>query len=274
MYQYYVWNGEKSKEARQSNKCKIIDIQKLGDIGLLFKIEVSKTLARQLREPGSYVFLRNDGSEQYFDAPMSICDSDEVNGIITIATQIVGAKTKMLAQAKDYLLVRGPYWGGIYGLTDIKKTKDSSCLLICRGIAQGPALLLGKKLARYNNRLIYIIDKGRTNTNFILEEVRSLGAEYVEMNLLDKSSNPRILDIINKYSPQLIFSSGSDKQHLSLLKLLEDNSIKSAFTITNNTEICCGEGICGSCTTQIEPGVFVKACKTQIDVKKAIERRV
>jgi NAD(P)H-flavin reductase len=274
IYQEYIWNGNKSKIKRVSNKFPVISREKIGDNSILMKIQVSRVFARQLMEPGAYVFLRSEDKETYYDVPMSITDSDDISGVITIAAQIIGTKTKMLDSTEEYILVRGPYWGGLFGQKHIKKLQNSSALLISRGIAQGPALLLGKKIIRANNKILFVIDKGRVEKNFIKEEVEKIGAEYIELDLLDGKSNQIILDLVEKMSPGLVFSGGSDKQHEAILKILNDNKIQSPLVITNNSEICCGEGICGSCSTKIEKGVHAKACKTQIDVEKVIERRV
>jgi succinate dehydrogenase/fumarate reductase-like Fe-S protein len=71
-----------------------------------------------------------------------------------------------------------------------------------------------------------------------------------------------------------VFSGGSDKQHLHIIKEIDKLAQKPFIVVTNNNEICCGEGICGSCSTRIDSGVRVKACKVQLDVRRVIERRI
>jgi hypothetical protein len=71
----------------------------------------------------------------------------------------------------------------------------------------------------------------------------------------------------------LIYSGGSDEQHLNILNYMDLYNNEAYLAVSNNNTICCGEGICGSCEVQID-GQKVRSCKVQFDVKRAIERRI
>ena len=42
------------------------------------------------------------------------------------------------------------------------------------------------------------------------------------------------------------------------------------FAISNNNLICCGEGICGACSINLN-GLKVKTCKTQVSSKEYLD---
>lgn len=277
IYQEYANNGFKSKNNREELISRIEKKVKLNSNCSLLKLKVTKTLARQLKEPGAYVFLRDKKSTHYFDVPMSIMDTDETNGYIYIVYQVLGSKTKMLDKAKEELLVRGPYWNGLLGIKYLKVVRDSNCLVIAKGVAQAPAVLVIKKLLKSNNRVDLIIDKGNTGINFIYEHLKDV--ELDSLNIIEEevySDNAKIL-IKNKLQNddiKLVFSGGSDVLHAHILSLVDDSAVSPYIVATNNNEFCCGEGICGACSTFLKDGKSVKTCKTQLSVREAIEGRI
>jgi len=274
IYQEYVMNGNKSKMSRSGFRSKIIEKERLSENCTILKLKVTITLARQLREPGAYIFLRDTNLPQYFDVPMSIMDTDDLNGYIYIAYQILGSKTKKLEEASEELLVRGPYWNAVYGLRYIKATKDSNCLIVTRGIAQAPSVLVAKKLIQNNNKVTMIVDKGKVGEVFIKDHIKELDLDVIEENLMDETGRFQLKNLIKSENYKLIYSGGSDLLHSTVIETIDNVGLKPYIVATNNSEICCGEGICGGCSTRLENGVIVKACKTQLDVRKAVERRM
>ncbi|EOD01086.1 sulfide/dihydroorotate dehydrogenase-like FAD/NAD-binding protein [Caldisalinibacter kiritimatiensis] len=274
IYQEYAWNGYKSKFNRTTTKAAIVKRINVTDNCTVLELKVTKTLARQLSEAGSYVFLRDINLPSYFDVPMSIMDTDVTNGCVYIAYQKLGSKTKKLDDTKDKLFLRGPYWNGVFGLRNLKKVKNSKCLIVARGIAQAPSVLVAKKLIRNNNEIVMIIDKGKVGKNFIDEYLEGLNLNIVEENVMQEKGILLIKNILKNENISLIYSGGSDVLHSKLINMIDDLSIEPYIVATNNGEICCGEGICGSCSTRLKDGTIVKTCKTQVDARKIIERRV
>lgn len=274
IYQEYVWTGYKSKGIRDSYKCKILGKKQVSDNTIIFDLKVTRTLARELDNPGAYIFMRGEDKPSYFDAPMSVMKVDGEDHQISVACFVVGAKTKALLMLDDEVIIRGPYWNGILGQRYLKGTTDGNCLVIARGIGQAPAAKVIGHLCRNGNRVKVIVDPGKVKAVFIEDYIDSTCCEIEEVDLNSKQG----LTIINRYlrneKYHLVFSGGSDKQHLYIIQEIDKVADKPYLVVTNNSEICCGEGICGSCSTRIESGVRVKACKLQLDVRKAIERRI
>lgn len=274
VYQEYVMNGNKSKNGREKFITNIEDKIDINDQCKIVKLKVTKTLARQLKEPGAYVFLRNISDETYYDVPMSIMDTDEINGYIYIAYQIVGTKTKKLDLATGKLMVRGPYWNGLFGIKYLKAVKNSHCLIVTKGIAQAPSVLVMKKLIKNGNKITLIVDKGRVEKIFIKDYIKGLDIKIIETNLDSLKEEQLVKDILNSQETSLVYSGGSDLLHDSIIKILDDLNIDPYLTATNNNDICCGEGVCGSCTVRLKDGSLVKTCKTQLDVREVIEGRI
>jgi len=271
IYQRYFWNGEKVNPSRETYKAKILDKKMVGDNLIIFKISVMKTLARQLKQPGSYIFIRSINKPQFFDMPMSIMYSNEYNGEIHVAVQILGSKTKSLLSLNDEILVRGPYWNGLQGLKELKTLKASNALIVARGVALAPAVLVLKYLIKNNNKVSLIIDKGKIDEVFINEYISDLNLVTIESDITTEKGTLLIRELIKNNNYELCYSGGSDRQHCEVKKLLTELSPKTRFAISNNNEICCGEGICGACSIKIGKKV-VKSCKTQIDTSYIVEK--
>ena len=107
-------------EERKEELCKIIESKEIEDKVYLIKIKIPSYLIRYLSEPGAYVFLKDkDRESMYFNAPISVMDVDEENNILEVVVVPRGIKTKPLVNT-DEVIVKGPYFNGIFGLKEIK----------------------------------------------------------------------------------------------------------------------------------------------------------
>ncbi|SNX55404.1 sulfide/dihydroorotate dehydrogenase-like FAD/NAD-binding protein [Thermoanaerobacterium sp. RBIITD] len=273
IYQEYVWAGNKAKSTRNTIFSNVIDKQKINDSLLILTLSVPNKMARDLNEPGSYVFLRGVSSPSFFDTPMSIMYSDEMKGIIKVAIQINGPKTRLIDECKGEVYLRGPYWNGLMGHRYIKGIRNSKCLVVLRGIAQAPGVIVINKLHKNNNDITVIIDKGKIGENFINSNLSDLKLNILETDLLSIEGQKLLKNTIADNDIKLIYSGGSDEQHLNILDYIDMFNNDAYLAVSNNNTICCGEGICGSCEVQID-GQKIRSCKVQLDVRKAIERRI
>lgn len=259
IYNDFYFLGNKRKDTRTAREFPILDSKVIDDI-IILSIQVTKYMARVLKQPGSYVFVRNKNNDYFFDVPISIMDSDEEKSLIKIAIEVRGVKTKKLMGYGDTIMIRGPYWNGIFGLDHLKITKDDRCLVLARGIAQAPAILAIKQLLKNNNNVDIIVNKRAHEYNFINEYFNLDLIQEVDMGSNDVANLCRELMKENNY--KLIFIGGSDSLQRKIIKNLEEvNQVK--FVTTNNNAICCGEGICGACAKMSEDGIWIKTCKVQ-----------
>ena len=271
IYQEYVWNGHRMKKRRENTTSEIIERTDVSENITIIKVRVNKTMARELNQPGAYVFLRKTDEPDYFDTPMSVMAVDEPEGIVEIAVQIRGVKTKALKKAGTVINLRGPYWNGLLGLKYIKGLRNSSALLVARGIGQASALPVARKLLTAGNRVEVILDRGRSGVNFAENNFLDLGCGVEEKNLLDpatlaipEDTLAYIRKSILDNGIKLVFSGGSEKLHLGIGRLLSTLEERIYFACSNDARFCCGEGICGSCHARLSDGSRIKTCKTQL----------
>lgn len=272
IYSEFVWNNYIKKNERKTYLSEILEKQLLSNEVYLLKIKTTKTLARQLKQIGSYIFIRDENMPQFFDVPMSIMESNEKEGYIYIVYKVLGSKTKSL-NLSNKVLIRGPYWNGVYGLNNVKTLKNNNCLVIARGVAQSPALLFVNKIIR-NNNITLLLDKGNLEDNFILKHLSQYDMEIVFMDTMKYNDQKNIKKILIDKNIDFVFSAGSDILHKKVIELIDEVNPNIKIAATNNSEICCGEGVCGSCSIHLENTGSVKGCKTQIDIRQLINRRV
>lgn len=269
IFNEYYMNGQKSKNKRKDYICEIIKDNFIKKDLKILKLRCPEELVDKLNYPGSYVFLRDLKSENFFDAPMSIMNiyGDEV----LISYQIAGPKTKSLNCIKEEILLRGPYYNGIIGIKHLDNIKNSSCLIIARGIGQSSVLLAIKKLLKNNNKVFLILDEGKTGlyiTNFIKD--LKLITSYVD--ILKVEGQNKIKDILLNNDIKLVLSAGSNLLHRNIYKIVNDIGLDPYFLVTNNNYLCCGEGLCGACIVKLKDGERVRACKTIFEYKDVLDK--
>ena len=269
IYQEYIWNSSKKEDIRKGYSADILEKKLINDNALYLKLKVTRTLSRELNHPGAYIFLKSESHPYFFDVPMSIMDSDEINETIDLLIEIIGAKTKVISKIDDKLIVRGPYWNGVLGIKNLKAVKNSDCLIIARGVSQAPAVIVAKKLCFSGNRVTVLLDPGKSNTDISREYFESMGCTVLDTKLLDgrkldDEASKQIRNIIGEKNMKFIFSSGSDLLHKGIINIKNDIDKSILFSCTNNSNICCGEGICGSCIVRLNDNRKIKSCKAQV----------
>lgn len=277
IYQEYMWNGASRKELRENISVPVIESIAVNDKAQFFRIKVSKTLARELNQPGSYIFMRGEDYPEYFDVPMSVMDSNEINENVDLLVQIRGVKTRVLKNELKMLNIRAPYWNGIIGIKNIKKTANKNCLIVARGIAQAPSVLVAKKLIHAKNNVTVILDKGSSDTTFSRKYFRDLGCIIIEAEILENKQFSEeaaflLKGIIKNQDIAFVFSGGSDIVHKGVMEIIKQYDKEIPFACTNNESICCGEGICGACSVRLRDGRRIKTCKAQINPDEIIGR--
>lgn len=275
IYQEYVWNGCTSKQERVNFLCKISKKELLDDNLVKFTLLTRHKLVQDLSQPGSFVFVRNPETSIYFDAPISIMDTDIKENTLTFVIEIKGIKTKMINRLNenDNILIKGPFWNGVLGLKSVYNSKDGVSIILARGIGIAPMIPVMKKLYANGNRIVAIIDKANLSEIFINDYLEECNADLIELNMLDNGKLSKELNsIIDKYekSANLFFCSGPDIFISNILDKLQNTT---NVACCNNAKMCCGEGICGTCSTRYKGHVVKKLCKIQLDPKYIFKGR-
>jgi NAD(P)H-flavin reductase len=278
IYQEYVWNGYKAKNQRCNYLCEILNKELLEEKIALTTLKVPHKLAQDLIHPGSYVFVRDNTMSQFYDAPMSIMESDVEKDTIKIAIEVKGIKTKSIQNVNpgQGLLIRGPFWNGIFGLKNIYSLKNSTALVIARGIGQAPMIPVLRKLHANGNKIIAILDRAEYDELFINDYLYKYDCKEIYCSTIDKGELSKGLkdildDLIKRENIGVIHCDGPDILTYKLIQYIKNSSIN--ITSCNNSKMCCGEGVCGSCSARFKGHVVKRLCKVQTEPKNLFEGR-
>lgn len=279
IYQELYNNGYKAKEGRKTYDCKVYHVKNYNNNMIMIKFKAPHKLVLDLAKPGSYIFIRTD-ENKYFDIPISIMNSDIENDIITIAVEIRGIKTNRLlnTKANQNIVIRGPYWNGVFGINNILAQKETKVLIIARGIGLAPMMPVIRKLEEQNNKLQLVIDKSPFEVNFASELLADYKIKISENLLLDQGKLSDHAKVIIKDALadgiKYIHIAGADILTYCVINYLNDiNRNDVSLSCCNNFKMCCGEGICGACTSRFSGHRVKRFCKEQADPRSIFEGR-
>lgn len=269
IYEELLKNGNKAKKTRQYKKCDIIAIEKIRDDLLIYDIRVSNSLLRELDNIGAYVFLKSPNFPDYFGTPISIMDINYEQQSIKLLIKIHGIKTKDIKDCNEKIMVKGPYWNGIQGQRFLRNLKDKSVLILGRGVAAAPGVLATRRLTLNNNKIIVLLDKGRSDKNICTDYYTKYGAEVNNLSIInykDKTLTDDfkkyIKDILEKENIDVVLAAGDDEFNSLIINYIHVRRTDICFASVNNSIMCCGEGICGSCIVKLS-GKEIRSCKQQ-----------
>lgn len=238
----------------------------VGEKTIAASFSVSQELARLLDKAGAFVFLRRADDEQFYHFPVGVMAVDGI--VVTVAIEAVGTKSKrFLRDTSAEIVVRGPYYNGLFGQPWLTALKKERALLLAGGIGQAPSLAVAKELVRGGNDITAILAGGKVGRIFAGEELRRMGVEVVEVSSMRRDGIPLLRKILKK-GVDFIASCGSDNQHCGIIAILNEMELNLPMAATNNAVMCCGEGICGSCHQKMADGRVVKLCKVQADFRQ------
>ena len=154
----------------------------------LITVATTHKLASDLTHPGSFVFMRNPKCMQYYDAPISIMESNTEENFIKVAIELKGTKTRSInaLNVGEKVLIRGPFWNGILGLKNIYNAKKGNSLIIIRGIGQAPALPVLKKLYANENKITVILDNRPFENILISKEMLEYGCSMIQCKMIER----------------------------------------------------------------------------------------
>ncbi|MBW6409384.1 sulfide/dihydroorotate dehydrogenase-like FAD/NAD-binding protein [Clostridium weizhouense] len=279
IYQELFNNGNKAKEGRKSYTCAVKEITNFNKEVVMIKFEAPHKLALDLVKPGSYIFVRTN-ENAYFDIPISIMESNIETNIITILIEIRGVKTKNVLNIKeeDNIVIRGPYWNGVFGIKNILAQKGGKSLVLARGIGVAPMMPVIRKLIAQENDVNVVIDRTPFKDNFasnLLEEysIKSKDYNLLEAGKLSDYCKVIIKDAL-KEGVKFIHIAGADILTYNVIEYLDNlNRQDVLLSCCNNFKMCCGEGVCGACTARFSGHRVKRFCKEQSDPRSIFEGR-
>jgi NAD(P)H-flavin reductase len=280
IYQEFYDNGNKAKAERKTYSCEVDEATACEKGLLLIKFKAPHKLAIDLAKPGSFIFIRSE-ENVYFDVPISILESDIDTNIISIMIEIRGIKTKKLLEIKagQNITIRGPYWNGVFGLKNIRKQKENHVIVLARGIGMAPVIPVLNRLVQQDNKITLIMDKQPYEDIYVSEWLDKFNLIPQEMNLIDKGelsaeAKVAIKSLIKYNNISLIHIAGADILTYKVIDFLDELERKDIdLSCCNNFKMCCGEGVCGSCTARFSGHRVKRFCKVQTDPRSIFEGR-
>lgn len=289
VYQELIWNNNKAKKGREVFECKVVDKYIVEEDVLVLSLKGSHELIHDLRDMGSFVFLKRVDQEESFFTPISVMDIDLEKNLIILAIELKGVKTLDLnnLEIDDTVLVKGPFWNGILGVRHLKNVTGETCLLICRGIGQAPMIPVLKYLHEKGNKVIVLNDKANIKGSLIDDYLNKYAYKVYDCSCLEKgkltkSFKELLVDQVISKSPVVVHCDGADILNYEVMITLDKikESLKSAgveknieYSCCNNAKMCCGEGVCGACTRKNNDRKLRRLCKMQTDPKYVLEGR-
>ncbi|MEW9093784.1 MAG: sulfide/dihydroorotate dehydrogenase-like FAD/NAD-binding protein [Clostridiaceae bacterium] len=278
IYQEFVWNGEKAKDGRCEIQCVLLNKKYIYEDLVLYTISVPHKLAKELNNPGTFVFLRKPDSEYFFSTPISVMEVNIEENRIVLAIEVKGVKTKNLDLLKEgeKILLKGPYCNGVLGLKNLDKSKDGTAVVITRGIGQAPIVPVLKKLYTNNNKIYVLIDSKPYEKIFIDNYIEQYNCEVIDTTVInEKGEIPSefkniLISILKNEKVNIVHSSAADIVNYNVLNLIGETV---EFSCCNNGKMCCGEGVCGSCSVKNKYFNIERSCKLQIDPRNILEGR-
>ncbi|WP_032121651.1 sulfide/dihydroorotate dehydrogenase-like FAD/NAD-binding protein [Clostridium amazonitimonense] len=277
IYQEYHNNENKIKPGRKEILCKILNKTYLEPDVISMTILIPHKLAQDLYAVGSYVFMRNPESISYYDVPISVMDVNLEENTITLVIEIKGVKTKSIEKLceDEKIVLRGPYWNGVFGIKNIYNAKEGNSIVVSRGIGMAPMIPVIRKLYSNGNKITLILDKGGYKNNFVEEELKKYDVSLIECDVLEggelTEDIKNILDnLIKDKDINLIHCSGAD---ILIFKIVEFNNKRVKLSCCNNAKMCCGEGVCGSCSHRYKGHKQKRFCKIQTEPENIFEGR-
>ena len=246
--------------------------QKISEDTYLLTIKVTPELAQSLDKCGSFVFLRRPIDPHFYHFPVGVMKV--IGNTIQVVIETIGPKSaRLLENDNNQVLVRGPYYNGIFGQPWIDNIEDGKILLIVGGIGQSPAIAVARQLVKKNNSIQAIVAPGKMGTVFISGELTELGINVQEVASMRQLGMRTLSEYLidSQKCPELIVSAGPDDQHYGIIAAMHAAGVNLPMAATNNTTMCCGEGICGSCERVIKDNKRVRTCKVQIDFNQFIQ---
>jgi len=283
IYNEFMQGNKKVNNPRTDFDAQIVQRKFYKEDLVVYILDVGKGFALKTERPGSYLFVKAEGSSSFFDIPISVMKADAEKGQIHLAIKIISAKTKALLTATEKLVLRGPYRNGIHGISPIlkKKEKNQKTLILAKGIGIAPGLLARSAL-QYKGSVDMVIDTEKISDGLIEDYIgpdpnrdsqTGEGSGMIRyLTLTESSSADEIKDMMmkNRYDNVLLLA--SDYYIETLGKIIKIMRPEADLAVSNNFRICCGEGLCGSCSVDTSASGTIKMCKCQVKGDELLNR--
>ncbi len=261
-YTEYVQNGRKSKPFAPVRQHRILEIKRYPPSLSVITLECDANTWPIYRREGAYCMIM---WKDWF-VPVSVLSCGNYRrgkGFVDFAINESGPKTKGILEESvegGHLRIKGPFYGGL----KMKAGGENKPLAIVagKGLAIMPVI---NNIADLGGRMFSCyLDCAKLSEDFVEEYISD-----IEYNPVDFATDLEIVATkikkdyelcreITGASPQvwLMVSPYYCEKLLELINIDYDNLV-----LANHSNLCCGEGVCGSCSYTDKNGITVKNCK-------------
>jgi len=270
IYNEFIQGNRKVNNPRRDFEAKIVQKKFYKEDLVVYTIDVGKGFAMKAERPGSYLFVKASGASSFYDIPISVMKADVEKGQIHLAIKIISTKTKALLMEKEKLVLRGPYRNGVHGMIPIikKKEKNQKTLIIAKGIGIAPGILASQTL-RYKSRIDMVIDTEKISKDLIDDYLEKGSIQY--LSLTEKDTVNKLESLMKNMQYDNVILLASDYYIENFGRMIKKILPAADLAVSNNFHICCGEGLCGSCSIDTSAGDTIKMCKCQLKGEELLD---
>lgn len=204
-----------------------------------FEMKLETLNMASFAKPGMFINISLNDASKLLKRPISICQIDNNNLIITY--KISGEGTKILStyQSGTTLEAIGPLGNG-FTLVENKKA-----LVVGGGIGVPPLLELSRNLKKLGNELVIVLAFRNKEAMIYLDEFKKLGEVAVTTDDGSFGFKGNALDYLNNNNIEFdtLYSCGPE----ILLKKLEEKYIGLEGYLSYEARMACGVGLCHGC---------------------------
>lgn len=262
-YTEYLQRNKKISPQLTERTFKIYQIKSFSPTLSVITLEVPLAYGMKCKELGAFLMIK---WKSWFVPISVLCvemDYKEKCGYLSVAINASGPKSiGVLKQAVigESLTIKGPFFSGIINKEKFKENALS--IVVAKGMAVMPLINIKEKLGK--NLLSFKLDKSKLSKEFLEQYLSD-----VDYDLVDFSDG--IYEIAEGIREDYGYCYSRENVRPNLFfmvspyfgeKLLSLTSFDGKSVITpNHSNLCCGEGVCGSCSYVDKDGKVVKSCK-------------
>ena len=272
IYNEFIQGNRKVNNPRTDFEADIVRKKYYKEDLVVYVLDVGKGFAMKAGRPGSYLFVKARGASRYYDIPISVMKADVEKGQIHLAIKVISTKTKALLAEEERLIIRGPYRNGIQGISAISKKRGSlKSLIIAKGIGIAPGIMISESM-QGKGLLDMVIDTDKISDELISDYMESEDGIIKYLSLAENETEKTIKKLLSDRNYDNVILLTSDYYIDKFGKVVKEILPAANVAVSNNFHICCGEGLCGSCSVDTAGGETIKMCKCQFKGEEVLNR--
>lgn len=261
-YNEYLQRSKKTIQPINIRKYKICEVKSYSPSLSVLTIQTPIGFGLKCKEMGAFLMMK---WKEWF-VPVSVLsvfeDFSEQKSYVDVGVNAVGPKTIGLlkgAMIGGNIELKGPFYSGVVNRDLFNKNAKS--IVIARGIAIMPIINVKENIS--NGMLDFMVDTKKLPDEFMDKylagiDFRRIDLEKQGFELAEELKENYGYSYAENQKPNVFFMvSPYYAEKLMKLTGLSKNSV----IMPNHSNMCCGEGYCGSCSSMDENGVTVRMCK-------------